>query len=244
MLPNTLSKTVDVLKRCATFIAFILGENCLYGRACLEVNYILQRKYKLFYKMGNQFGPVYSHEILYQLHLLIIEFFGSTTREEEYNAEQALPTTNTTWLLQAISSQQIHNSTGRPKMFGAKPAKPTNTTGTQTNSSRNTQNGQQTQLQQSTNRIKQERKLSADFIKAHEEFAAKTSKKMTIANIRKGLDILDPAEFATLHGLDANKDCYRIHFLGTCPGCPCGHAVNTNFKQDVALKSLKKATSA
>ena len=67
---------------------------------------------------------------------------------------------------------------------------------------------------------------------------------MTIANIRKGLDISDPAEFATLHGLDATKDCYRIHFLGVCPGCPRGHTVNTNFKRDVALESLKKATSA
>ena len=88
-------------------------------------------------------------------------------------------------------------------MFGAKPAKPTNTTGTQTNSGQNTQNGQRSQARQSTNRVKQESKLPADFIKAHEEFTAKTSKKMTIANICKGLDISDPAEFATLHGLDA-----------------------------------------
>ena len=244
MLPNTLSETVDVLKRCATFIAFILGEDCPYGRACLEVNYVLQRKYELFYKMGNQFGPVYGHEILYQLHLLAIEFFGSTTTEEEYNAGRALPTTNTTWLLQAISSQQLQNSTGRPEMFGAKPTKPTNTTGTQTNQARNNQNGQRSQTRQSTNRVKQERKLPADFIKAHEEFTAKTSKKMTIANIRKGLDISDPTEFATLHGLDKTKDCFRIHFLGVCPGCSLGHTVNPNFKRDVALESLKKATSA
>ena len=193
--------------------------------------------------MGNQFGPVYGHKILYQLHLLAMEFFGSTTTEEEYNAGRALPTTNTTWLLQAISSQQLQNSTGRPEMFGAKPAKSTNTTSTQTNSARNNQNGQRSQTRQSTNRFKQEQKLPADFIKAHEEFTAKTSKKMTIANIRKGLDISDPAEFATLHGLDATKDSYRIHFLGVCSGCPRGHTVNTNFKRDVALESLKKATS-
>ena len=68
--------------------------------------------------------------------------------------------------------------------------------------------------------------------------------KMTVANICKGLDITDPAEFATLHGLDATKDCYRIHLLGTCPGCPQNHTINPNFKRDVALESLKKVTIA
>jgi len=48
MLPNTLSETVDAIKRCATFIAFILGPDCLYGCACLVVNQVLQQKYKLF----------------------------------------------------------------------------------------------------------------------------------------------------------------------------------------------------
>ena len=38
MLPNTLSETVDAIKRCATFIAFILGPDCLYSRACLAVS--------------------------------------------------------------------------------------------------------------------------------------------------------------------------------------------------------------
>ena len=62
MLPNTLSETVDAIKRCATFIKFILGPDCLYGRACSAVNRVLQQKYGLFYKMGHQFGPLYGHK--------------------------------------------------------------------------------------------------------------------------------------------------------------------------------------
>ena len=86
--------------------------------------------------------------------------------------------------------------------------------------------------------------MPADFIKAHEEFTAKTSKKMTIANICKGLDISDTSKLATALGLDASKDCCCIHLLGLCPGCPRNHAINTNFKRDEALEALKRATVA
>ena len=91
LLPNTLSETLEALKRCATFIAFVLGPECPYGKACKAVINVLQRKYELFYKMGAQFGPSYGHEILYQLHLVAIEFFGSTTMEEEYEAGMPHP---------------------------------------------------------------------------------------------------------------------------------------------------------
>ena len=162
--------------------------------------------------------------------------------EEEYNAERFAPKADTTWLIWAICSQQLQNSRGRPKMFEGKPPKQ-NSTGTQTPASnnRNANTGQCSQNKIS-NQVKQERKLPADFIKAHEEFTAKTSKKMTIANICKGLDISDTSKLATALGLDASKDCFCIHLLGTCPGCPRNHTINTNFKREEALEALKKAT--
>ena len=86
--------------------------------------------------------------------------------------------------------------------------------------------------------------MPADFIKAHEEFTAKTSKKMTIANICKGLDISDTSKLATALRLDASKDYCCIHLLGTCPGCPRNHTINANFKQEEALDALKKASIA
>ena len=131
-------------------------------------------------------------------------------------------------------------------MFGTSTGKTQTSTGTQTQQTGNkaTQNTQRNQNKLANNRAKQERKLPANFLKAHEEFAVKTSKKMTVTNICKGLDITNPAEFATMHSLDATKDCYRIHLLGTCPRCPRNHTINTNFKRDVALESLKKATIA
>ena len=52
LLPNTLSETIEALKRCATFIAFVLGPECLYGKAYKAVINVLQCKYELFYKMG------------------------------------------------------------------------------------------------------------------------------------------------------------------------------------------------
>ena len=244
MLPNTLSETVDAIKRCATFIEFVLGPDCLYGRACSSVNRVLQQKYELFYKMGNQFGPLYGHEILYQLHLLAIEFFGATTTEEEYNAGRFAPEADTTWLIRAIRSQQLQNSRGRPEMFENKQPKQNNTgTQTTTSNNRNANSGQRSQ-NKTSNRVKQERKLPADFIKAHEEFTAKTSKKMTIANIRKGMDISDTAELAAALGLDASKDCFRIHLLGTCPGCSRNHTINPNFKREEALEAIKRASAA
>ena len=107
-------------------------------------------------------------------------------------------------------------------MFGTATVKTQTNTGTQRQQTSNetAQNASRNQNKSTNNRTKQERKLPADFLKAHEEFTAKTSKKMTVANICKGLDITNQTEFATLHGLDATKDCYRIHLLGTCPGCP------------------------
>ena len=104
--------------------------------------------------------------------------------------------------------------------------------------------GSRTSNKAANNRTKQERKLPADFIKAHKEFTTKMSKKMTVANVRKGLGLTESSALAELLGLDDAKDCYRIHLLGSCPGCPRRHAVNPNFKRDVALDALKKATIA
>ena len=86
--------------------------------------------------------------------------------------------------------------------------------------------------------------MPTDFIKAHDEFTAKTSKKMTIANICKGMDISDTSKLATALGLDAFKDCFCIYLLRACPGCPRNHAINTNFKKEEALEALKRATIA
>lgn len=129
-------------------------------------------------------------------------------------------------------------------MFEGKPPKQTsNGTQTAASNNRNANIGQRSQ-NETSNWVKQERNLPADFIKAHEEFTAKTSKKMTIANICKGLDILDTSKLATALGLDASKDCFCIHLLGACPGYPRNHTINTNFKQEEALDALKKAAVA
>ena len=245
LLPNTLAETIEALKRTATFIKFVLGPDCSYGLACNDVVKVLQRKYEIYYKMSAQFGRLYGHEILYQLHLEAIEFFGTITMEEEYEAGLPNPETDTTWLLKAINSQQIRNSDGRPPMFGGQPPKTQTNASTQTSSNNKVgPNSSRTSNKAATNRTKQERKLPADFIKAHEEFTAKTSKKMMVANICKGLGLTESAALAKLLGLDDTKDCYRIHLLGSCPGCPRGHTVNPNFKGDAALEALKKATIA
>lgn len=246
LLPNTLAETIEALKRCATFIKFVLGPDCSYGLACTDVVKVLQRKYEIYYKMSAQFGRLYRYETLYQLHLEAIEFFRTTTTEEEYQAGLPNPKTNTTWLLKAINSQQIRNSDGRPPMFGGQPPKAQTNASTQTlhNNNKTVDNVSRSSNKVTNNCTKQERKLPADFIKAHKEFNAKTSKKMTIANIRKGLGLTESSALAKLLGLDNAKDCYRIHLLGSCPGCPRRHAVNPNFKQDIAVESLKKAIIA
>ena len=32
LLPTTLTETIDTIKRCATFVEFILGQDCKFGR--------------------------------------------------------------------------------------------------------------------------------------------------------------------------------------------------------------------
>ena len=129
-------------------------------------------------------------------------------------------------------------------MFGGQPPKLQNNASTQTSHSNNktVNNASRSSTKAANNCTKQERKLPAEFVKAHEDFTAKTSKKMTIANIRKGFGLTESSALAKLLGLDGAKDCYRIHLLSSCPGCPRSHAVNPNFKRDVAVESLKKAT--
>ena len=130
-------------------------------------------------------------------------------------------------------------------MFGGQSPKTQTNASTQTSSNNKVgPNSSQTSNKAATNRTKQERKLPLDFIKTHKEFTAKTSKKMTVANIRKGLGLTEATALAELLGLDDTKDCYRIHLLRSCPGCPRGHTVNPNFKRDAALEALKKATIA
>ena len=134
----------------------MLGPECSYGKACKAVINVLQRKYELFYKMGAQFGPSYGHEILYQLHLVAIEFFGSTTTEDEYEAGMPHPDTKTNWLLNAIYSQQLSNSKGRPPMFGTTAVKTQTNTSTQTQHTGNktAPNTARNQNKPATNRTK------------------------------------------------------------------------------------------
>ena len=128
-------------------------------------------------------------------------------------------------------------------MFGPKPATQVPPTSL---------NKQTTQKQSNNNKLsqklagkqKQERRLPAEFSKALEDFTQRTNKRMTVANVQKGLNLADATELANHLGLDPSKDCQRIHLLGVCPGCTRNHSVNPNFKKDEALNALKKATLA
>ena len=128
-------------------------------------------------------------------------------------------------------------------MFGPKPATQVPPTGSnkQTPQKQSTNNKPS---QKSAGKQKQERSLLAEFSKALEDFTQRTNKRMTVANVRKGLNLADATELANHLGLDPSKDCQRIHLLGACRGCTRNHSVNPNFKKDEALEALKKATLA
>ena len=242
LLPTTLTETIDTIKRCATFVEFILGQDCKFGRYNRQVVQVLHRNYERFYKCGSNFGQLFGYELLFQLHNIAIEFFGTSTSRKDWE-NGVLPDFDGTWLLVAISSMQLRNSAVRPEMFGPKPATQVTPTGP---------NKQTTQKQSNNNKPsqklagkqKQERRLPAEFSKALEDFTQRTNKRMTVANVRKGLNLADATELANHLGLDPNKDCQRIHLLGACPGCTRNHSVNPNFKKEEALDALKKATLA